>query len=219
MPQDMQTMQQCVNELQQLIERQEELRDQTAQQADLLRTLEGLGMSRPNQQNRPPPFIKTEENVAEQEALRVILGQLMLDADQKLDKIPENMGLAEQAMRLSSQELEANRPDLSVPYQDEAIEHLKEAQEQMQQQLQQRMQQMLGFSFARPAPGRMDPLGRPYGQNSDENGPPLGSQVEVPDEAEKKWVQDILNELRRRAGQRDRPQEELEYYRRLLKRF
>lgn len=219
MPQDMQTMQQCVNELQQLIERQEDLRDQTAKQADLMRTLEGLGMSRPDQGNEPPPFINTEENMAEQEALRYILGQLMLEADQKLDEIPENMALAEQAMRMSSQELESNRPDTSVPYQDEAIEHLKEAQKQMQQQLQQRMKQMMGFSMARPAPGRMDPLGRPYGNDNDENGPPLGSQVEVPDEAEKKWVQDILNELRRRAGQRERPQEELEYYRRLLKRF
>ncbi len=219
MPQDMQTMQQCVNELQQLIERQEDLRDQTQKQADMLQKLEGLGMSRPGAQDDPLPFLKTEENVAEQEALRVILGQLMLEADQKLDEIPENMGLAEQAMRMSSEELGANRPDLSVPYQNEAIEHLKEAQEKMQQQLQQRMQQMMGFAFARPSPGRMDPLGRPYGSDSDENGPPLGSQVEVPDEAEKKWVQDILNELRRRAGQRERPQEELEYYRRLLKRF
>ena len=165
------------------------------------------------------PFLRTEENVSEQEALRIILGQLMLEANEKLDEIPENMALAEQAMRMSSQELEANRPDTSVPYQEEAIEHLKEAQKQLQQKLQQRMQQMLGFSFFHPSPGRMDPLGRPYGSDSDENGPPLGSQVEVPDEAEKKWVQDILNELRRRAGQRDRPQEELDYYRRLLKRF
>lgn len=44
-------------------------------------------------------------------------------------------------------------------------------------------------------------------------------QVKIPSEAERKWVQEILNELRRRASDRRRPQEELDYYRRLLKRF
>lgn len=51
------------------------------------------------------------------------------------------------------------------------------------------------------------------------NGPHHGSQVKIPDEAEKKRVEEILKELRRRSGEMERPPEEREYYRRLLRQF
>ncbi len=216
MPKDMQMMQDGINELQELVERQEELRAQTAEQSTLFEMMQGLGVK--DKTTGMAPFINTEDNKTEQEALRYVLGQLMLEADSALDEIPENLGLAEQAMRGSSEQLGGNRPDLSLPFQDEAIAHLKDSQQQLAQQLVQRMQQMTGFSLG-GMPSRMDPLGRPYGGQDGDEGPPFGSKVKVPSEAQKKWVQDIVNELRRRAAQRGRPREELEYYRRLLKRF
>ena len=225
MPQDMQMMQESVNALQELIERQEELLAQTEKQADLVDMLNNLGVGKPrntapDQEQSPPPFVNTQENQTEQEALRFILGQLMLEANEKIGNIPESMGLAEQEMRGSSEELGYNNPLDSIPYQMRAIEYLKDSQEQMMEQLQQRMVQMTGFmmSFGNPSMPR-DPLGRPFGEEDNPNGVPHGSRVKIPDEAERHRVQEILKLLRQRAGQHGRPREERDYYRRLLKRF
>lgn len=44
-------------------------------------------------------------------------------------------------------------------------------------------------------------------------------QVEIPDRMELRRAQEILEELRRRAGERDRPSRELQYIDRLLNQF
>ena len=230
MPPDMQMMQQGINELQELVERQEKLRDQTSKQAELMDMMQGFdindfaeqfGLDAKDLKKEETPFVDTSEHKGEQEALRYMLGQLMLAADEKIGEIPESMGLAEQAMRNSESQLGENRPALSVTFQDEALEHLKNAQQQMAQQLAQRMQQMTGFSFGGMAGGmQYDPLGRPMmGEQDGDDNPGIGSDIEVPSESSRKRVREILEELRSRAAQRGRPQEELEYYRRLLKRF
>lgn len=225
MPQDMQMMQEGINELQELIDRQEKLLEQTEKQADLMDMLKNLGLDNknnpiPDQNQSPPPFVNTQENQTEQEALRFILGQLMVDADEKIGEIPPSMGLAEQEMRGSSEELSFNNPLDSIPYQMRAIEHLKDSQSQMMEQLQQRMVQMTGFMMSFGGSSMQhDPLGRPSGGEDGNNGMPYGSRVKIPDEAERRRVQEILKLLRQRAGQHDRPREELDYYRRLLKRF
>jgi hypothetical protein len=59
--------------------------------------------------------------------------------------------------------------------------------------------------------GKEDPLGR--GQT----GP--GNMIKLPDANDLARARDILQELRRRAGQRSRPQQELDYLDRLLKEF
>ncbi len=165
------------------------------------------------------PKVDTQANKAEQEALRYILGQLMMDTAEKIDEIPESMGLAEQEMRGSSHELEQTSPRGSIPHQEQAIEHLKDSQEQLSQQFRQRMQQMVGVGLS--SGQRYDPLGRPLGGKDDPNGRSNNSDVKVPDEAEKKRADEILRELRDRSGDRsgDRSQDELDYYRRLLRQF
>ena len=288
LPEDMQMAMEGINELQQLIESQEKLRDQTTEQANRQKfsqgtsegfaeplplneqAMEDLGLSgMPPTPNMPPPPVSTEPsqpqpetphensaaedipapeqeesiadgppaditaenteaappadpsdsrgNKAEQEALRYILGSLMLESAEKLEQVPEGMGKAELEMRGSSDELGQNKPAESIPHQDLAIKYLKEAQEQLQKTLSQRMQQMTGLGFN--GNQKYDPLGRPYGGEEDGNGPHHGSQVKIPDEAEKKRVEEILKELRRRSGEMDRPPEEREYYRRLLRQF
>lgn len=243
MPEDMQMMAEGVNELQQLIERQEDLLKQTKEQARILDTINNFnsnfgnplphnnqllqewGLNEvppmpPQQEPLPEPEVagvNTQENKTEQEALRFILGQLMLDAAEVLPEIPENMGLAEQEMRGSSDALGDNRPDNAIPHQEKALEHLKESQEQLSQQFAQRMLQMTGMMFGSGM--RYDPLGRPYGNDNNGNNPFHGSEVKVPSDAERKRAREILDLLRRRAGEQDRPQIEREYYRRLLKQF
>jgi uncharacterized protein (TIGR02302 family) len=241
MPMDMQFMMEGVSELQQLIEKQEKLLSQTREQS--------LAMNPPTPsygeavpfdeellkewglQNVPPlPFIppaienspesgsaiNTEDNKVEQDALRYILGKLMLEAESQLGEIPENMDKAEKEMRLSATQLSQNRPDLSIPHQEKALEYLQESMEQMSQQLKQRLSSMMLFSFG--GGSQMDPLGRPYGEGNKPDWWP-GSKVKIPEEAERKKVQEILKILRQRAGDRDRPDYELEYYNRLLRQF
>jgi hypothetical protein len=43
--------------------------------------------------------------------------------------------------------------------------------------------------------------------------------IKIPDQMESRRALDILHELRRRAGERNRPVPELDYIERLLKRF
>jgi len=61
-----------------------------------------------------------------------------------------------------------------------------------------------------------DPLGRPAGPTED---PDLGLSVTVPDQGEVERAQRIMDELRRRSGERQRPKIELDYLDRLLERF
>ena len=264
LPNDMQMMRQGVNELQQLIQRQEELIKQTEEHAEKQSQIESLNGNDLQDENltqdkqipssithsdlpsleqmlkdfgidsvppAPKPQttrqsrsssdiaentveqlqIDTSENKVEQEALRYILGQLMMEAAEKLDKVPENMGKAEQEMRGSSQELGENHPIQSLPYQNNAVDYLKEAQKSLTKQFRQRMQQMVGIAMS-GSNQKYDPLGRPYGQDPD-------SEIKIPDETQKKQVDNIIRQLRQRSGDRSRSREELEYYRRLLRQF
>ena len=236
MPPDMQMMQRGKNELKELVDKQQALRDQTARQAGQFEssfgkilpfdqnTMSDLGMNNmPPVPAAPPSLsdqsVNTQANKTEQEALRYILGQLMMDAADVLDEIPETMGLAEQEMRGSSDALSGNDPAASLPHQDQAIAYLKDAQQQLSQQLKQRMKQMGAMGLSQGGSGmKFDPLGRPYSEG-DENGNGFGSNVEIPSEAERKRAYEILKELRDRSADRTRSREELEYYERLLQQY
>ncbi len=240
MPPDMKFMMEGINKLQELIEKQQELLDQTIIQADKIKKerpqsyaeflpFEGDFSEKWEEGDMPPPpqstikekgkvkppAIDTQANKVEQDALRYILGQLMLEADEQLNEIPENMQLAEQEMRNSAAQLGENRPDLSLPHQEQAIKYLKEAMEDLSQKVTAMMKQMTSMAFGM---GPLDPLGRPL---SEGNGPSLlpGSQIKIPDETERKRVKEILNLLRKRSGELNRPDYELDYFRRLMKQF
>lgn len=238
MPQDMQMMVEGVNELQELIRRQEELLDQTRLQADQsgeayqysdllpddpeseidLGDLPPPPQRTPQTTRKPGTRVDTALNKIEQEALRYVLGQLMLEADSALGEIPENMGLAEREMRSSSTYLGDNAPALSLPHQEKAIEYLREAMEQLSQQMMARMKEMTGIMLGQGM-GQTDPLGRPMGSKEGGQSWYGGSEVKIPEEAERKKVEEILKLLRKRSGEFERPEEELDYFRRLLRQF
>lgn len=234
MPPDVQFMSERIGELQELVQRQEALLEQTKDQARQME--DGLGFSygaptepspgggpemgemppAPTPGESPGPSVDTSLNRGEQEALRLVLGELMREAGEKIGEVPQSLGKAEMEMRDSAQELGKNRPDLSAPHQEEALRHLKEGAQDLAQKMGRRLQQMtgLGLSF-----GGTDPLGRPY---DDPNAPPGMFQdrsVELPSEAERRRIDEILETLRKRSGEYERPQEEIEYLRRLLRQF
>ncbi|MGH1377687.1 MAG: DUF4175 domain-containing protein [Alphaproteobacteria bacterium] len=242
LPSDMQAMREGINELQELIERQEQLLEQTKKLArtEYLREeqnktnprnlpsieemLKEFGMTgipptpkRQAPENDKPSSEKITNKKVEQAALRYILGQLMLEISEKIDEIPEAMGLAEQEMRKSENYLGESKPNASLPHQGKAIDYLKDSQEELSQEFKQRMQQMVGISMG-GAGQKYDPLGRSYG-GEENNGKTSDQNVKVPDAAQKKKVDEILKTLRERSGDFERPDDERSYFRRLLRQF
>ena len=74
-----------------------------------------------------------------------------------------------------------------------------------------------GRGFDRRADDRRDPLGRALKNGT--GGRDDSSDVKVPDEMEAARTREIQDELRRRSGERGRPQPELDYLERLLRQF
>lgn len=198
LPEDMKFMMRGENALKNLIDRQQQLLDQAREQMQT-----------------PDDSRDTAAAKAAQEGLRRELGQLMLDADDQLGEIPEAMQKAEQEMRSAGDSLGKGDPASAIPHQENAVGHLQDAMDDMGQKLAQRLQQMKIMSFG---PRRLDPLGRPLQEDGGMSALP-GSRIKIPDQAERKKVQDILKILRERSGEVQRPDYELDYYRRLLKQF
>ncbi len=238
-PPQLQALAEGISALQKLIEWQRELLDRTQQHAaemkesgapvypDFLPPEENLfekwgegamppaPQETPRDVKQPPRKVSTQIDKTEQERLRFLLGDIMRDAGEKLGDIPGNLQVAETDMRSSSGNLGENRPDLSAPHQEEALKNLEQSMEQMNQQMQAMMKNMVMLSFGM---SQLDPLGRPMGQNEGQGMFP-GSRVKIPDEAERKRALDILKTLRKRAGELQRPDYELDYYRRLMRQF
>lgn len=172
-----------------------------------------------------------------QRALRRALGEVMQQFGDLTGEVPAPLGRADQAMREAQDRL-AEGQDARDP-QQRAIRELVEGARQMAQQMQRQFGQgegegeeegeesgdMMGEGQGQgegqdtaqdQGPGR-DPLGRrtreaPGAQDN-------GSDTRVPDEAELLRTRRLQDELRRRGAERERPQEELDYIDRLLRRF
>lgn len=135
----------------------------------------------------------------------------------------EGLADAEEAMREAEEALGRGRSGDAVDAQGRALDGLKRGAEGMQKQMQQMAEgqgegQQDGQSQGRQ--GRSgsaddDPLGRPTRGRDLSNG-----NVRVPnaDESAVQRARRIMEELRRKLGDPSRPQEELDYFERLLRR-
>ena len=158
----------------------------------------------------------------DQDALRRQLGELLSRLGEAGADLPQALGEAEGSMRGATDGLSENDRGRALGHQRDAIDQLRDGAQSLAQQLMDRMQQQQdgGQGQAQQrGTGRngqeQDPLGRPRAQR----GPDDGDSVRVPDERALQTVREILQELRRRAAEQDRPGDELEYLRRLLERF
>lgn len=202
-PEQMQQMQQAqemMRELQQLSREQEQMLEESFERS---------------QRDGQPGDESGEEAAQRQEELRRQLGDLMRRMGEMAGEIPENLGDAEMAMRRAERALEGERFGGASDAQGEALEAMREGMGQAMQQMMQAMGMGMPMMMPMPAQGRgtmpgRDPLGRQgYGEDT----------VEVPTEPEQKRARELLEELRRRAGDRERPQPELDYLHRLLRQF
>lgn len=119
------------------------------------------------------------------------------------DGAREALDAARRAMEAAAGALRDGDGQGALRQQDEALRALREASREAAE--------VLEREAAGDAEGA-DPLGR--GAAGGQNG-----ETTVPSEAERQRARDILEELRRRAAERGRPQEELDYIDRLLERF
>src|SRR4051812_24272031 len=164
------------------------------------------------------------DEAGQQDALRRMLGEMMRQLGDGMGDIPDPFGRAERAMRDATGALQRSQPGDAIGPQTEALDQLQQAARDFAQQLQQR----LGTGFGQPNEGEVgandrgagdrlerDPFGRPLSNSGTYD----QGDVKIPDENILQKSRQILDELRRRAGERSRPPIELDYIERLLRRF
>lgn len=139
-------------------------------------------------------------------------GEGMEDARRSLDEAGRAMDEAEQSLR-------ENDLAGAMDNQSEAMDRLRDGIQSLGEELAQQQQQgqgQQGQQVGDAGPnGQRDPLGREAGGDG-----PLGTRERLlQDEDVYERARDLLDEIRRRSGEQARPEDELDYLRRLLDRF
>ena len=202
-----------LRDLNELLRMQQELLDQTYQESQRNQQ----GQRRPGEQGEQPGEGDSQSLAERQEELRRRLGEMMRRLGEQGQEIPGALGRAERSMDSARGQLEARRPGGAVDPMTEALDQLRQGANSVIRDMLEALGTDPGLDdgpnpFARV--GR-DPFGRP--QNGfgilDDN------RVEIPSEIDVQRAREILRELYRRSGDRQRPQIELDYLNRLLRRF
>ena len=129
------------------------------------------------------------------------LGDQKLGTPKSLDDAGKSMGQAEN--NLNGQDL----PSASGNEKD-ALEALRKTASDLAKQL-----------MSQNGQGQQDGGADPLGRDQSANGRGVNGNVKVPDKNDMERAREILQELRKRAAERGRPQQELDYIDRLLKQF
>jgi len=216
-------MMSALDELGDMIRKQQQLRDKTFKQGQDLRRDRP-----PRSQRRKRLGDLRQDQQALRDRLRKLLEQLRqhgLGQNPQQGKQGQNgnqmgqLGEAGKAMGEAESELGEGDADSAVDSQGRALESMRKGAQNLAQSMQQN-----GFGpgpNGRPGRGRQraqndtDPLGRPMRgrEYGDDN------TVKVPGEIDAQRARRILEELRKRFGQSYRPQLELDYIERLLQGF
>lgn len=143
-------------------------------------------------------------------------GKLRNDLDALMKKLgpgkaPHALGDAGKQMGTAQNHLGGNDFDSAEQDQKSALDALRQSADALARQMMKEAGQAGGQGEAQGT----DPLGREEGGG----GFGAGDGVKIPDRDTLARARSILEELRRRAAERGRPKEELDYYDRLLKEF
>lgn len=155
-----------------------------------------------------------------QEALRRMLEDLRAQLPGGLSpETDQALGEAEDSMNNAREGLAQDDPEGALDDQVQAMENLREGARQLGEALRRQAQNGQGDRAGRGSPNgqdrALDPMGRPVARD----GSPDGGDTHVPSEEELARARELLDEIRRRSGERTRPELELDYLRRLLERF
>ncbi len=212
--QDSQAMQ-SLNQLGDMIRRQEELMNRTYR-ADQGQNPDGSGQPMTEEQLRQALKNLQQQQQALEQGLGDLMKQLQgmgLDPTGKLGQAGKAMGRAEG-------QLGQGQTGDAVGSQSEALDALRQGAQGLSQQLANRQGQGQGQGQGRGLRGgnnfaNQDPLGRPRSTL----GPDLGTTVKVPDEIDTQRAREILDAIRKRLGDAFRPELERDYLERLLEKF
>jgi len=170
------------------------------------------------------PSQNLQGDAQQQEALRQMLNQMMRQMQQQGGS-PQAMRRAERAMQGAEQALQQGQPGQAVEPQSDALDALQEAARGM-------ANQMMGNSEGDGSGGepggdpglhqaQRDPFGRLLDTENGNGGIDDGGQMRMgkANDSALDKAKEILDELRRRDGDRARPEIEHDYIDRLLKQF
>jgi len=168
---------------------------------------------------RMPPG--TSQDAVDQDAVRRKLGELMIGFDEVFGRIPQQLGNAERSMRDAVEGLTTDRLGAALSAQTRALEQLRQARSGAARQMARRRGGLRGVGRGQRLKGLRQPEMEPFGRVPDtEQGTMMDDDDDtIPTKAEIRRAHKILDELRRRAGDRARPKNELEYIDRLLRQF
>ncbi|SFJ13129.1 TIGR02302 family protein [Albimonas pacifica] len=156
----------------------------------------------------------------EQEALRQLLEELRRNMPQGLSpEAEEALRGADESMDGAREALEGDDPGQALDDQVQAMENLREGARQLGEAMSQQARNGQGDRAGQGDPNAQDEGRDPLGRPTANRGALEGSDTEVPGQEALKRARELLDEIRRRAGDRTRPEVELEYLRRLLERF
>jgi uncharacterized protein (TIGR02302 family) len=229
-------MQQTYNELGDVIRKQQQLRDKTFKQGQDSRRDRQRG--KPNDQGmndlqQDQQGLRDRLKKLQQELAKRGMGQMGQgpqgqkgqqgepgdDGDQQQGDNGDSLGDADNAMGDADGKLGEGNADGAVDSQGKALDALKKGQQQLAEQMQQGDGDGQGdgpgnrMGRQQSSGNSTDPLGRPL------HGREFGDDltVKIPGEIDVQRARRILEELRRRLADPDRPQIELDYLERLLK--
>jgi uncharacterized protein (TIGR02302 family) len=224
MPNNMSSeMMEMLNELGEMIQRQQQLMDDT-HQFNQDQQQQRQGERQPGQQGQQQ---QGQQQQLTQEQLQQMLDQLQQgqgELAQKLQELMEQMnqngmgqnqelGEAGESMGQAQESLGEGQGQQALGQQGDALDALRRGAQGMTEQM---MGQGEGAGNpSGPSPMDEDPLGRPRRTE----GPDFNNRVQIPDEIDVQRARRILEELRRRFSDPSRPQLELDYLERLLKRY
>jgi hypothetical protein len=157
-----------------------------------------------------------DPGAADQERLRRELGDLMRRYGEMMGDIPRPLQRAEKSMRDATEKLKQGKPGEATDPQSKALGELQKGMQDMANAMMQQLQQQAGRN-----PGQ-DPSGQgrdPLGRNENGTGAIDTTDVKIPEQSDVQRARELIDELRRRSGDRARPKVERDYIDRLLKRF
>ena len=204
-------MMQLLDQFGNIIGRQQKLLDDTFE----TRRRGGQPGQQPGQGQRQGQSMTPGELGKRQRQLRRQLDKLRRGLKKFGQRAPGQLKGAGESMDNAERALRDGDLETATREQGRALEQLRQGAQQMARQMLRRMPSRFGMGPGRNMDTPRDPLGRP--QRSE--GPDLGNSVKIPDEIDMQRAREILKELRRRAGEQNRPMLELDYIERLLERF
>ncbi len=143
-------------------------------------------------------------------------GQLPGDGTEKGESGRDKLDSAEEAMRQAEKSLEEGDLDGALDHQADALEAMRDGMKDFGEALAEEQRQEGEKNGGTQEAGRADPNGKdPLGREPGDAAR-IGSDQNMVQNDPDKRAQDLLDELRRRSGEAQRPTEELDYLKRLL---